>query len=133
MLGSSFEMLSTTEYELPGGGATVATRQRGAYLFMAPSCRETTMRQHLTFVCGDNPDASLQQASLVRSDSTQLSGQWDHLVERTSGRPFEAPPTYLVLRDGTVVSQAEVGADGMRSRLLALGPTERVSILTVVG
>ena len=126
ILGNGYDL------NVPGGGATVASRQRGVNSFNGTDAPKTTMNHTLTFVCGENPDTLLQRVSLIRSDSTQLSGQWDHLVQRTNGRPFEQPPENLVLSDGKIVTQAEVGEDGIRARLLELEPSERVTILTVV-
>ena len=98
---------------------------------MAPSRYKRPM-EHLAVICGKYPNAVLRRAKRARVDTAQVSGQWAHVLQRMGGMPIQRPADVLALSNGTWVSAEEVGEDGIRARLVALDPSEPVTILSVI-
>lgn len=118
------------KYNVPSGGATVASGQRGVSRNHYAVVPKTTMQHKLAYVVGNDPTTTLAQAGFPGEPTK--NGQrpgWSSLARRS--KRYLSAPSCLVLRDGILVSDDEVGEDVVREIYGALDESERITVVAL--
>ena len=95
---------------------------------MAPVAPDITMQYTLGYVVGNDPAAALEHTEFRGSEKGDQPS-WSVLARR-SNRYMDTPHV-LVLRDGTLVSESDVGEDVMKEVFGALDDRERITVVAL--
>jgi len=82
---------------------------------------------YLTYVVGEKPDRALKRTEGILWDWYVIGGRWGHLSRRP--RHKLPVPYNIVFPNGAWLSKKDVGEEGMRVALKALGPAVPITVV----